>query len=381
MTNFFEIRDVFKKYPDMSMYIIFGERSNGKTYSALDYVLENYAKHGWQGAYIRRSKEDVKTKITSALYANHIQNGRFEKFFGSFDFPYNAISQKGDALYPVHVWFTDKGVRKRHSADNPILICSALSTWQHSKGISFPNVKTIIFDEFLTNGLYLPDEVNTFQQLLSSFVRERGDVKVVLLGNTVSRYSPYFTELGLLNVESMKPGETQVYTSGDKQAKYLVMLTGKSGGKASDKYFSVFNNETSAMIRGGAWELSAYPIITKGMLESMKVYETFFISFAGKLIRCVIYLREQAYFVFTPARYNMMFNEDNTRTTWYKDKVVFTDFLSLNSTCRYNMLAQKSPIAKLMITAMEQGRAYYSNNETGDTVSNYLKWCRTQGVV
>ena len=80
--RYFEIRDVLKKHPGMTMYFIFGERSNGKTYSCLDLALEEYAEHGWQAAYIRRSLEDVKTKYSSGLYTGHISNGRFDKFFG-----------------------------------------------------------------------------------------------------------------------------------------------------------------------------------------------------------------------------------------------------------------------------------------------------------
>lgn len=372
--KYFEIRNVIKKYPDMTMYIIFGERSNGKTYSCLDYALEEYATHGYQAAYLRRSREDIKSKITGALYANHIRNGRFEHFFKNEKFVYNSVRIKGDALYPQHVWYTDSGVRKSHTAEKPILIVSALSTWVHGKGISFPDVRTVIFDEFLTNEYYLPDEVNIFQQLLSSYVRERGNVKVFLIGNTVSRYSPYFSELGLANVSDMKPGDSQVYTSGDGKAKYLVMLTDKSGGKDSDKYFSVFNNKASAMITGGEWEMSAYPIIRKE-LNDIPTAETFFICFNKQLIRGDVKVSDQIYVLFTPSRMNMMYDEYFHRTDWYTDKICYTDFLSLNVLDRFNMVNQGDPLARIVRKAMSQGRAYYSTNALGDTVDHYMKWC------
>lgn len=39
--------------------VIFGERSNGKTYSVLLEGLKEYVKHGGQLAIVRRWKEDI----------------------------------------------------------------------------------------------------------------------------------------------------------------------------------------------------------------------------------------------------------------------------------------------------------------------------------
>ena len=53
-------------------YMIFGERSNGKTYDILngeDGILWNYVKKGEKGAYIRRFHEDivVRTELSISL--------------------------------------------------------------------------------------------------------------------------------------------------------------------------------------------------------------------------------------------------------------------------------------------------------------------------
>ena len=44
--KFYDIRRLLKDYPESYYYVVFGERSNGKTYSALDYALERYHKNG-----------------------------------------------------------------------------------------------------------------------------------------------------------------------------------------------------------------------------------------------------------------------------------------------------------------------------------------------
>lgn len=378
--KYFDIRKVLSLYPNMTMYLIFGERSNGKTYSSLDLALEEYAKDGSQTAYLRRSREDLKASIVGELFASHIANGRFDKYFGEMEFPWNAVRVKGGMVYPQHIWYSDTGKRYSTTASTPLLITAALSTWVHTKGISFPKVKTVLFDEFLTNDLYLPDEVNTFQNVLSSFVRERGDVKVILLGNTVSKYSPYFTELGLTHIDEMKPGDAQTYESGDGKAKYLVMLTGKAGEKKSDKYFSVFNNKTSKMITGGAWEMSAYPIIPKE-LSTLKPVLTFFICFNRHLLRGEVVCLNDTYILFQPARIERFYKEDNTRIGWHADKICYTDFVSRNIYDKFNLCKQTDPLATILKTAIRTGKVYFASNEAGDLLSAYYKWGSSTSIV
>lgn len=373
--RYFEIRDVLKKHPGMTMYFIFGERSNGKTYSCLDLALEEYAEHGWQAAYIRRSLEDVKTKYSSGLYTGHISNGRFDKFFGNLSLPWNSTIIKNGCLYPRNVHYSESGKQYTKTADKPLLIIQALSTWQHSKGISFPDVKTIIFDEFLTNDMYLPDEVNTFQNIVSSFVRDRGDVKIFMLGNTVSRFSPYFTELGLTHVSEMNPGDSHVYTSGDGKAKYLLMFTDRTDKKDSDKYFSVFNNNSSKMITGGGWEMSAYPIVPSD-LYGTKPIETFFISYSNHLVRGDIVEHNQRLFIlFRPSTQSRLFQEGNARDkNWYPDKVCYTDFYSRNLYDRIGITNQRDNLSKIVSKLVREGSVYFATNNTGDLVSHYFKW-------
>src|SRR5699024_10015399 len=62
----------------------------------------------------------------------------------------------------------------------------ALSDSEHDKSTSFPNVNIIVFDEFLSNRLYLNDEFVSFMNVVSTIVRKRETVKIYMLGNTVN---------------------------------------------------------------------------------------------------------------------------------------------------------------------------------------------------
>lgn len=55
--------------------LIFGKRSNGKTYSVLREGLKNYLKHGKQMGYIRRYREDFVGKRGQTLFAALVSDG------------------------------------------------------------------------------------------------------------------------------------------------------------------------------------------------------------------------------------------------------------------------------------------------------------------
>ena len=61
--KYYSIRSMINSVPDAFYYVVFGERSNGKTYSVLDYALERYFLYGEELGIIRRYKEDLNYKI------------------------------------------------------------------------------------------------------------------------------------------------------------------------------------------------------------------------------------------------------------------------------------------------------------------------------
>ena len=56
--KYYSLDNILKKNARYNM--IFGERSNGKTYSVLDYAVKEYFKTGNQLAVLRRWREDFK---------------------------------------------------------------------------------------------------------------------------------------------------------------------------------------------------------------------------------------------------------------------------------------------------------------------------------
>lgn len=79
------------------------------------------------------------------------------------------------------------------------------------KSTTLPNVKYIIFDEFLPDTTlgegYVKGETNKFSEILKTYKRESPDIKCIFLGNVYTLYSPYISELTTINPYNLKPGD------------------------------------------------------------------------------------------------------------------------------------------------------------------------------
>lgn len=75
----------------------------------------------------------------------------------------------------------------------------ALSDYMRVKKTPRPYVKIIFFDEFLNEeNDYINDEVSkNFMSVCDSIIRNREDVRVILVSNTISMINPYYSYFGI----------------------------------------------------------------------------------------------------------------------------------------------------------------------------------------
>lgn len=373
MFKYYEVGKLVKKYPDMDYYIIFGMRSNGKTYSSLTYALERYAKYGEQFVYLRRYEEDIRRKYMMDLFAGHIANGAFDKIFNNNEICWNSITAQGGRLYLTRTDFID-GKRKIIKDEKPVCYLFALNTWEHSKGVSFPGVNTVVFDEFLTRSTYLYDEVTAFSNFVSTIVRQRDNVKFLMLGNTVSPFSPYFQEIGLTHVADMKPGTTQVYRSGDGKSNYVIDYC-ESGniGKPSDKYFSLFDNSKTRMITKGTWEMADYPPFPVPYDEA-KVVRKFYIVFNGEMAQGAIVKLAGGHAVYWTPSTRKLFDERGFIRKQFENAIVYTDIPMYGKYVWFAMTKHRDRFTATLLRLLRENRSYFATNRCGELVRSYLRW-------
>ena len=360
--KFYSLKNILKCNAQYN--IIFGERSNGKTYAVLKYGLDKWKENKSQMGIIRRWAEDFKGKRGANLFSSLVNNGEIMKATNGL---------WNDVYYFSNRWYFskyDNEKERRIISDEPFAYAFALSNMEHDKSVSYPKIETILFDEFLTRDLYQVDEFVTFTNVLSTIIRYRNNVKIFMLGNTVNKSCPYFTEMGLRHIAEMKKGEIKEYLYGENsQLKVAVEYADSisKSGKPSDIYFC-FDNPKLKMITNGAWEIGIYPHLPF-KYKPKDIIFMYFIEFEIYTLQCEIIQHDN---------YAITYIHYKTSDIKHKnsDLVYSTDF-SPSPNYRRNILKPMFPIEKKLLEFFKHDKVYYQDNELGEIVRNYLMWCKT----
>lgn len=360
-TKYYDISHLTKDYPDARYYLVIGERSNGKTYSALNYALERYYKYGEQFAYIRRFGEDVRRKHMTNLLAGHVENHVIETLSKG---QYTLVDYKAGEFRGY--WY-DEDHNKAVYDQQPMGYAFDLNSMEHHKSTSYPKITTIIFDEFMSRQGYLTNEFILFMNMLSTIIRDRENVKIFMLANTVNKFCPYFQEMGLTHVKEQKAGSVDVYTYSDTPLSVVVEYCdpmSKRGGKKSDVYFA-FDNPQLKMITSGSWEIAIYPHLTQRYRPKDVVYK-FFVLFDEQILHCELVCTDNDFFMFV-----------HPKTTPIKDEnedIVYTNNPVEKWNYKVGIMNQKDKLSLIIQKMLKENRVFYSDNETGEVLRNYLMW-------
>jgi len=339
--------------------IIIGERSNGKTYASLLHGIKQHVQSGYvhQTAIIRRWKEDLKVRRAQSMFDAIVNNGEIEHL---------TNGKYSNVVYTTGRWYLsnyDEDLEKHVTAPEPLAFSFALSDMEHDKSTSYPKIKTIIFDEFLTRRYYLPDEFILFINTLSTIIRQRGDVQIIMLGNTVNKYSPYFKEMGLSNVKNMEQGTIDVYEFG-KLKIAVEYADNTSHEKKSNKYFAFDDSAGVNMVINGAWELDIYPHL-KVDFDKSDILFIYFIKFNDRLLQCEIVQTDTDLFTYV---------HEKTTPIQSPDKDIIYS-LKHNEKVNYRrrLLSKTDKLSKKIAMFYAQENVFFQNNEIGDVVRNYIQ--------
>lgn len=232
--------------------ILYGMRSNGKSYAVKRHVLEQAHKKGERFVYLRRWSEDIKEKDVNSYFD---------------DMPVKEITggkYTGVSAYRGYFYFCNTGADgKIQRAGDPIGRYCALNNYERYKSQVFDKVESLIFEEFITDKLYLGGSSNPEPRMLMQFVstvaRDR-NINIFLIGNSISRVCPYFREWSLSGVMEQKPGTIDIYhLRGENGVVDIAVENCEVVATGSKMFFGL----ASKQITSGEWEVNEVPKLLK----------------------------------------------------------------------------------------------------------------------
>lgn len=216
--------DKLMTFPFLFAFIL-GSRGCGKSYGAKKLVIKRFLKTGEQFIYLRRYKTELDTALVT-FFDDVNSNQEFE----------------GHKLAVVKSKLLTK-----FTCDGKVCgYAIPLSTSNILKSTAFPNVRLIIFDEFLLDTgsgsyHYLKGEVNMVLDCFETIARLR-DVQMIFIGNSVTRVNPYFAYFNLdvpynSEYKTFKDGlivvnyiKSEAYEKAKKESKFGRLIEGSLYG-------------------------------------------------------------------------------------------------------------------------------------------------------
>ena len=263
--------------------LIYGERSNGKSYAVKhEKAVIKYLKTGSRFILVRRWKEE----ITSEKIEQYFQD---VDIFKLTEGKYNCIS-----MYKKQLFLSNYNIETgKTTRGDKIGYVVALSTEQNYAGASYLDVNDIIFEEFMSRGVYIGGEPDKLINFYSTVDRKRGTTRLWLVGNTISQVCPYLEEWGLQQIVlNQKQGTIETVD--------LKTGTFKEDGeeitlKCAIEYCSSTGNSSFAigkhkdMLNKGTWQTDPQPHLPKSIKEYKSLYKIGFefkgYRFIGELLK------------------------------------------------------------------------------------------------
>jgi hypothetical protein len=358
--------------------VLFGGRSNGKTFVVLKKLLTQYRDFNKRFVYSRRWKEDINSMACATLFKDDLIKEVFGEGY--------SIKYYRQTFQLVHEEEDEKG--KLHEIKEDIGYAAAVSEAKHKKGTNYPNVGIFFLDEFIDmqGENILANEYNKFENLLST-VKRANNLRVIMCANTVSKYSEYFTKLGI-NADSLEKGDVKYILHPNGKSKVAVERT------VTHPLIShlVSTLTSSSMISEGDWEIPAIDEIPSEENEwgeerlLFTAYEPNIQKYIGMFLRNSYWTSyEVSNFLTVPVEHEREFLvireiDEATRSSFYN--------LTTKKTLANNCYQYLQPLLQLILEQTEidvkdellKGRVFCDNMHTADIFNQVWAYYNTVNI-
>lgn len=349
-------------------YLAIGQRSNGKSYGYLEECLEDFVKNGRQFAYVRRIRPEIVQANGLQVFSGLVANGVVADL---------TNGQWTDVFYYARKFYFcryDEETGKREQSDEPIGFAFALSDCYQYKSSNYPQVGTIFFDEFVARSQYdyLIDEFDLFQNLISTIVRDRNDVRIFMAGNSIDIHCPYWRWMGLTEIKKMEIGQIDMYEYPAQPGLVVaVQMTDRNGsGKPDSSVYFGFGDQKAEMITGDSvWAIERYPHCPGSYDRQTDVLFTYYIRYDGTTVKCdIIYNEKLGAFTFIHRAKPEEADEDND--------LIFSDTYSPRLNWRRRITRPQDDIGGKIWKHFVNETVFYQSDDIGELVAAYIAFSK-----
>ena len=340
--NYFNFkREVLNLSPNSDLYIILGGRGNGKSYSIKNHAFTDAWKNrdinGHMVNILRRWDSDIKPSAIEGYFddinVTSITNGT-----------HNSI-----VIWRGYIYFTytkddkeDKDKRVKIGR-----ITSLNQSERYKSNFDREAFGWIIYEEFITDDVYLPNEPVKLQEyLITVFGSSRSDGKCILIGNKISTVCPYYDYYCLHNVKKLTQGEL-ICSKVDNLnlALYMTYDLNKR---------SKFMSGNHAVKANGDWDTRQYDLLSYADKCGMTLLSTVIYNFSFHYFKIDYYKDD-----------NRIVTYIEPKTTPIKDKTrVVGDYVS-GCVCTPDFTPLNDG-ERVLFDNMKNGYMYFASNLTGD---------------
>ena len=353
-------------------------KDSAKTTNALLLGLVLYYLYGYKTAYMRSDEVQTRRAGIESLYdvIKGYKDGKGKNYIEKlYDGKYNSIKYKPNVKKFVLCLVDADGNIQKEDNQN----CCQVFTLERSidyKSAVNDLLNFIVFDEFMDTNRAFGRQMVELQDNISTFGREREDVRVLMLGNNVNRYNGWFEEFRIqdeiqyqLNYGGVIERSTELGTT------LWCSLLGLSEEKKRDLKnrkirFSGFNTDNMNAFNGlGTWRGDMHPHIPDDEWINPEEIATnlFVISHRNLYVQLNVYCSEEhGLFVFC---HKINEPDENKRILTLTPKK-FTDIYGSGQTCL------NTDVKNCLIKIFNLRRAnqwYYATNLIGDLIDDYVK--------
>lgn len=345
----------------------FGSRNFGKSWDVLILMTAFYIVSRKPFAYTRRWNDDLVANgpnLFTKMSTRGIIRDLCLDFGGDDAFIYDSV------VYYRRAWYlaVEDESGKTLKDDKPLGIAFSINSQQRYKSGGYDEFSAIMFDEAISENGYCNNEFRSLLNLCVTLTRD-SEVLIILVGNTVDLFCPYFVEMGFDNVEKMLPGElwtTTLYGDDNNKFREAIEYAEAKVKRKTDK-FSAFGNKTARMISKGEWEFDIYPHLPVEYSKDDIIY-SYYVMNKNKCLKCDIVLKDELTFTFvyeweTTEDYKPLYRNDN--------EIIFTREPRPEYYIRNSFYRAKDKVGRSILSYIEDNNIYYDNNYVGAIYNDF----------